>query len=130
MLFKDTLKRSNKQLTDDRADRIVRTAKSEYDDTMRQLVKKLDDLDAKADQLQDLSATVDMTNAARILSFDAAKWVREFNSIENDRFLTERELVISDGGYKKLFGESYIEKNAPHLVEVKRTRKVADKTAE
>jgi hypothetical protein len=103
-LFKNSLKRNNKQIRDDRAEGIAEDAQLGYQRKIQDMRMEQKRLTRKRNNMLDLSPT----NADSLMlgeDFNSTKFIGDDIQIGVDLRNLEIKLEIAEGRYKELFGD-------------------------
>lgn len=101
--FEQMLTRSNSKITADRAKRLAKSAKREYDRMVVEKEEKIDLIDDKIERMMDLSASNQTTTDNRTKDLDTARWVRDIAELEMDKELTRINLEVIQEKVGKFF---------------------------
>jgi hypothetical protein len=104
-LFKRTLTRSATDISTARATRLERSAKNEYNDTLRKYQKEMDEMDETIERMQDMSSSPDMNIDNRAVDFNAEAWVTKLCDTEIKKSILQAKIKIVIEQVGKYFEE-------------------------
>lgn len=108
--FAQTLAASNKNIKEQRAERVARRAQDAQYDLIRDLESKRSRLEDKLDSLEDLQPTNSMSLKATAEDFDAVTWVTELQQVKVKIALLDAEIKIAQSTFDEYFSEQ-VEEN-------------------
>lgn len=102
-LFISNLTKSNTEIKETRAKRIATQAEMAQDELVRSLKTRVLDLEAKLDDLEDLSPNSTMSLNPTRGEFKAKEWVCEMHDVKVQLANAKLELEIAQKTYDKYF---------------------------
>ena len=92
--FKAILKRGNKEITADRAERVSKGAAREYKRLIDSKEEEMDQIDEQIDRALDMSASNSTQVDNKVRDFNAAEWVKSMAHMECQKEMLNLEITV------------------------------------
>jgi len=102
--FKAILKRSDKAITNDRAERVSKGANREYKRLIDCKEEEMDLIDEQIDRMLDMSASNSTQVDNKVRDFDSVTWVNTMADLELKKEMLRLEITVIKEKVGKYFG--------------------------